>query len=554
MAAATAAGARPAAPSSFQALRILFRVQLASLRDAAGNSTKSRVAALVAGLGKSLLMAALAVLVSLGTAGAYALIVPACIPGIAVTLAALLGLIFSFSDAAGSIFGFRDYDLVMSLPISTRVVILSRVGALFARQLMVSAVVIVPMYVVYFMVQPLGVAAVLTAVASVLLTAAVPVSVSILAAFVLAVFSSRFRYASVAYIVCGIVAVLGAMFLSSTFTGGASSSGLTVAQLDSGMSLVAGAYPMAALAIAAAQGAWGALAVFAVVSIAVAAVVIEVLARTFMGINALLSCGPAVARKVRGRGDRVSSPIWAMALKELKYALSLPQLAMNAAFGGIMLLIFAGMAVAMGHDASATAMVGEYLGLEGPMAETVTGLLDLLAPWLFAFLLGATSLAAVLISMEGPSAWIMATAPIPVRDLLGAKVLAGLLWAGPVAVLSGIGLVIGGYPVVSAVAGVLIGLSSALLNATLGQMLDVMRPNYGWTAPAQVLKRSRPITVGVIVQIVAAFGGGALSVLVSFKFGLGLGYAVVFIVAAAEFIAARACFDRACKNPLFLNR
>ena len=552
MTAATARGVRPAAPTSFQTLRILFRVQLASLRDAAGSSATSRVAALVTGLGKSLLLAALAVLVSLGIGAAYALIVPAYIPGIAVTVAALLGLIFSFSDAAGSIFGFRDYDLVMSLPISTRVVIVSRVGALFARQLMFSAVVIIPMYVVYFMVMPVSAAAVLTAAVSVLLSAALPVSVSILAAFVLAVFSSRFRYASAVYIVFGIAAALIAMFVSSAFSKSGTGD-MTVSQLMSTMQVIAGAYPMAALAVAAAQGAWAELAIFAVVSIAVVAVVVEVLARTFMGINALLSTGVSKGRDVGSRRDRVSSPIWAMAVKELKYVLSLPQLAMNAAFGGVMLLILAGMAMVMGHDASATAVAGEYLGLEGPMAETVAGLIDLLVPWSFAFLLGTTSLSAVLVSMEGPAAWIMATAPIPVRDLLGAKVFAGMLWAAPVAVLSGAGLAIGGYPAVSVIAGVLIGLSSALLNATLGQLLDVMRPNYTWTAPVQVIKRSRPITVGVILQIVVAFGGGALSVLLSLKFGLLPGYAMVFAVAAVEFVAALACFNRACKTPLFLN-
>lgn len=553
-AATTARGSSAGTISSLQALRILTRVQLDGMRGMLGARGVS-LGMLLMTMSRTAILGIFAIVVSLGTAAFYALLLPAYIPGLAVTAASLLGLFFTFSDAAGSIFGFRDYDHVMSLPISTRVVIVSRVGALYIKQLMWSAVVMVPMYVLYFLTTPVSAAGVVTAIVTVLLTAAVPVSVSVLVAFLLAAFSSHFKYAGAVYIVFGILGTLALIIVSMSF-GNASElkHNISMDAFDAGMRAIASFYPMAALAVAAGMGGWIKLLVFAAVSVVVVALTVEVLARTFMGINALLSAGSAAGPAARNRRERASSPIWAMAVKDLKMMLNLPQLAMNSLFGGVLLLVFGLVTLVMGHDAAASAVVTGYMNMDGSLATTVIAALDVIVPWVFAFCLGTANLTAILVSMEGSSAWIMATAPIPVRDLLAAKVLASLLLAVPEALICAVCMVIGGYPMASAVCGLVLGVASAVFMAAFGQHIDVRRPNYTWTAPAEVVKRSRSVTVSSILSVVIVAVGVIASFMLSMNVGDAPAYACSIAVAAVELIVAWVCFNRSAKDPLYLNR
>ena len=194
------------------------------------------------------------------------------------------------------------------------------------------------------------------------------------------------------------------------------------------------------------------------------------------------------------------------------------------------------------------------MNMDGSLAATVIAALDVIVPWIFAFCLGTANLTAILVSMEGSSAWIMATAPVPVRDLLAAKVLASLLLAVPEALVCAVCMLIGGYPVVSALVGVVLGVASAIFMASFGQYLDVARPNYTWTAPAQVVKGSRSVTVTSILSVVIVLAGGGASFMLSMNVGDAPAYACSIAVAAVELIVAWVCFNRSAKDPLYLNR
>ena len=72
----------------------------------------------------------------------------------------------------------------------------------------------------------------------------------------------------------------------------------------------------------------------------------------------------------------------------------------------------------------------------GPYArdyDAVSGIVTNLLPWAFVFCAIMSPSAACSVSMEGRSAWLMATAPLPVRTVLGAKLAANALARGGVA-------------------------------------------------------------------------------------------------------------------------
>ncbi len=551
-------GRETACASPLRALLILTRVQMQSVSSSLGFSKGDGASGGIGFkaflLGRQLLFFALAVVASLAAAVIFGILCPQALPGLAVTATTVLALIFTFVGATGSLFGFRDYDMTMALPISTRIVVLSRVGALFVTQLIWSIVIMVPMYVVYFMLVPATVASVVTVPISILLASALPVSLGIFVAFLLAVGSSRFKFASAMYVIVAVAGSLALMALSMNSQQlSASMSGLDLDGMIGGMRAVACAYPLADMVAAAADGALIQLVPFAAISAVAVVAAIEVLSRNFMRVNALLEASSGGRRVDVARASRgAASPVRAMVLKEIRMVLGVPQVMVNSCFGGFMLLALSLFMAVAGKDSAGSMIAQNYLSLGADGADLFTGLIDLMTPWIFVFCLGLCSPSAVLVSMEGPSAWIMTTAPVPVRDIMRAKLLVSMVWGVPVAVASGALMLAGGVPLLAVAEGVLLGLAICAAMGALGLMVDARRPNYGWNSPNEVVKRGRGVVVTVVAGMVIAFAGAALTVFAALKVSLLAAQAIIFVIAALLLVLAFACFNRVCRQDLHL--
>ena len=66
------------------------------------------------------------------------------VPLVAVLVGAIAGAVAAFLKTNGVLFGFKDYDLVMSLPVPTSSVVLSRIASLYAMSLLFGVLVMVP--------------------------------------------------------------------------------------------------------------------------------------------------------------------------------------------------------------------------------------------------------------------------------------------------------------------------------------------------------------------------------------------------------------------------
>ena len=74
---------------------------------------------------------------------------PEAIPLVAVLVGAVAGAVAAFLKTNGVLFGFKDYDLVMSLPVPISSVVLSRIASLYAMSLLFGLLAMVPAFAVY---------------------------------------------------------------------------------------------------------------------------------------------------------------------------------------------------------------------------------------------------------------------------------------------------------------------------------------------------------------------------------------------------------------------
>lgn len=537
----------------------LLRVQLLALAnslapDAQGapRAARMRRIALAAVLA-FLLATVFAVYAALAAIGLAEAGLADAIPALAVLIGSLAGVAFTFMKARGTLFGARDHDLVMALPIPRRTVVLARMAALFGSAIVIALLLMLPPYVVFFAYVGPAPATVAFAVLSVPLAPLAPTALATFAAFGVTALATRFRRANLAYAALGMLLMMGVIAASYglSFSAGVDEQATMAATASMAAALrdmVETAWPPAAWASnAVVDGSAAGFALLALSELGVTAVCVEIMQRCYLGLNGALA---GRARKAGGasalrRSGRVCTPFAALVRREHLTLLGIPSYAFNCLFGYLMMLVIAVALSAIGLSDLVTGGRFDELGLD---ARTMGPLLDrisLIIPWVFAFCASTCMSAAVSVSLEGRSAWITATAPLSSRMVLGAKLASNAIpVAAVLAVSCAIMLVAGELSPVGAIETLAVGFGVFYLWANVGLGIDARRPNYAWVSANEVVKRSVPITVGIIGVLVCVFGGGALT----FGFlpdavGMGATHAVTVALGIVGTVAGQLVFE-----------
>ena len=498
----------------------LLRLQVGALLYGLGlrrGSGRLRVAGACA-LAALLAVMAVAYLWALGT-GMVAAGAGDAVPAFAALAGSLAAVALVFVKAPGTVFGCRDYDLVASLPVSVRTVVLARTVPLYGFGVALSALLSAPLYAAYFSAEPSGPAAVATAVALSVLAPLAPAAVATLASLALTSVAVRFRHAGAVQL--ALSALLVAAVLAGSLALGRASSGVDDAAALAAMGNVAGAlsaavasaYPPAAWAAAAVrEGSAAGLLAFAALSLALPALVTLALAACYPSVNAAATSGPRRRARSAATSRGAASPLRALTVKELRRIGSMPFYAMNSCAGLILMVVAAGAVALFGADALLTSGVINGVQLDARAVAALRVQVDAALPWVFGFC-GAMSLtSAPAVSLETRASWLMLTAPVGAGTVLASKLLANLVLGGVAIAASAVALLAGGtgpllvLQCVVTAAGMLTGFAAFAL------AIDASRPNLSWTTPAEVVKRGLPVMVGSIGGVLASFGLGFLSV------------------------------------------
>ena len=425
------------------------------------------------------------------------------VPLMAVLVGAVAGAVAAFLKANGVLFAFKDYDLVMSLPVPTATVVLSRIASLYAMGAAFGLLVMVPAFAVYALHAGVSVMGVVCMALAVVLAPLAPLALAVVLAALVAAASSRFRHASIFQVVLTMVLLLAFLAVYFLVIG---QSGGDVNQLAAmgaqQMGVLSGIYPPAAWASAGiTQGNLAAFGAFAGVNALAALVLVAVLTRVFVPVNALLMAtharGSFSFEDGRGRakaGAGARSPFRAMLAKEARLLLATPIYLLNGCMGYVLVVVGAAALLAMSKTGA--------LPLDQLPSELVP-LLGQFVPWGLAFCVGIMSTTVASVSLEGSARWIMLTAPVPALPsvAVGGMLVAFAFPLGPVSLVSVF----------------VVPLALVLFSTFAGLALDALRPRYDWTTPYEPVKRGMPV-------FVVAFGGMVI---------VGVGFAVTALAGAA---------------------
>lgn len=424
------------------------------------------------------------------------------VPRVAVTLASAFIFIFTFLKSNGALFGGKDFDLVMSLPVTSMQAAGVKFTFIYLLGILVCVIVCVPSLAVYSFYLQAGGYEIFCMILMVLLTPVLPSVAALVLGTVVLTLTSRLPFRQFFSLVLNIGVLVAVMAVSFSL---GDSSPEELGELGQGMAAITGqVYPLSAWAAAPLEGRGiGGFLGFVLLSLLAMLVFLYIVGKYYVPINCLVvSFKRSRAKKVRS--GKTSTVFMALYKKEWKRLTSCTIYAMNTVVG-LLLMVLAAVAVFFLDEQTIQMMFG-FPGIGGQI--------KLLLPLILAFLGGMTSTTAPSLSLEGKSRWIMCSIPVEPMTVFRAKIALHLSIAIPCVLLSGICFWIRfRLSFWEGLWTMAVPLAYSIFAGCFGMYANVKFPSYDWTHEQQAVKNSMSVMVSVIGGMVLGLAPFILSVI-----------------------------------------
>ena len=436
------------------------------------------------------------------------------------------GLLFTAFAVKGVVFGGRDNDLLLSMPVSSTVLMASRVAAIYLENLLFSFFVLAPAGAVCAFMTQSGVGrSLLFWVRLVIAVLALPLldtALSVLLGALVAFLSAKVSKGALGQ------NLVMALFMAAVFYFSFHLNGMIEGLAANAMGVkdsLSWAAPLLWMADGI-LGDWGLLLSFAACCVIAFGLVVFVLGKVYR--QAVTAFATRSARHdYKLSAQSASGQKKALLAKEAKRFFSTPMYLWNAGMGLIM-LVAAGVAALVMRD-----QLREFIA----MAEGTLPVLPLAAA-VMGFCLSSCPIAAPSISLEGKYLWILREAPVDEGTLLWIKVGFQLLLTLPCTVIAGACIAIAvGLPVWQGVALVLVMALFDVGHGAFGLLMGLCFPKLDAVNETVVIKQSLAVFLGMLVPMAAL----ALCGLLYWLGGMLAGWAALVLPIALLAALTAAC-------------
>jgi ABC-2 type transport system permease protein len=404
-------------------------------------------------------------------------------------------LITTVAKVVPTLFTFRDYELLMSLPIPERTLVLSRILRLYGANLFFMSFLILPAGAAYVVLSPQGVGFYVRFFMLLFFVPLLPLSIAAVVGTLIAAFGARFRRSNFITLVLLFTVFIGIMAISFAAPQVVEQIQSISAQLTASVSRF---YPVATWYANAVVGAGSGAGVidfllFAGVSAAVFAVFVAVVARNFKRLNTSLRAKSAVRKK--GNARRLAlSPVRALYQKEIKRYFASTLYVFNTAFGAVLVVIGSVALAFMGEE-----KLGVMLEMPG-----LPDIMKSAAPFALALFACLSATTPASISMEGNKLWQLKALPVKTRDLFRSKCLVSITVMAPAIVVAATVLnFVLKADALTAVLMYAVPLVYTVFIARVGLYVNLCVPKLDWQNEAEVVKQGASVMVTLLIGMAA---------------------------------------------------
>ncbi len=416
------------------------------------------------------------------------------LPPMIMAVTSVIVLLTTIFKVKGTIFGFRDYDLIMSLPVSTGGIVASRVILLYSINFAFVMMIMVPMMAAYGLLARPGIMFYLTGTLMMFFVPLVPIILASVLGTLVAFAASRFRHSNLVSILVSVLALVSFIGLFSLTSGNSGEEMINISkQLTKQVNSI---YPLADLYTKAVFHRDSmAMIGFLLISLGSFFLYSYLIGKVFRKLNSVVMAGRYRTKFKMGE-LKTATPLKALFRKEIKRYFSSPIYVLNTGIGVILLtigaiaLFFVDLEKLAGNP-----QVAGMLSQGGPLFVS------------FCIITSCTTMASV--SIEGRNLWIAKSLPVPAGMIFASKVLVNLVVIAPALID---GLLIAIAMKLSYTEGFLLILVTIVLSlyvSLFGLVINLKLPNLNWTSETVVVKQS----AATMISLFGGFGIIALQVL-----------------------------------------
>lgn len=419
------------------------------------------------------------------------------IPAYLVMISSLIILFLGIFKAGAVIFERKGYDILCSLPLSTKAIVVARFIRMYVENLMFTLVVMVPGMVVYgVLVRPSVVFYLAGGIVTLLLPIA-PMTVATIIGALITAISSRTKHGSLVGAGFMVILVLAIMALSGRLA--AVEEDITTEMLYNLANLVteliSGIYPPAVWLGDLILGKSVLLpCIFVICTFVLLGVTMHVIGTNFHSVCQRIY-GSVAKSDFQMSTQRQSKVVVALYKKEFKRYFASNVYVTNTIIGPILATVMCGGLMFAGTDSIMQSI------------KTLPIEIDLVAivPMILSSVFCLMTVTATSISMEGKEWWILKSLPLSTKEILDGKLLMNLILMAPFYVVSEAFLVIALKPIGLDLLWV-IGAPALLIlfSCVWGITANLKFPVFNWENEVAVVKQSMAALVGGMAGMLLA--------------------------------------------------
>lgn len=443
------------------------------------------------------------------------------------------------------IFNSKDNDLLISMPIPPRLILLSRITTLAIMNYIFALMIFLPATIAWVMVNGLGLG-VLVWLALFIFVPLASMTLTLILGWIIALISSRMKNKSLVTTILSVAAFLVYFLLCFNL-------GDYITVIEENPSLVSsfisdylGLFVLMGKAVANLDII--ALLITIAVCVLPFAVVIFILSKSFLKIvTDKKSAKKAIYRKKEMKAGTVSS---ALIKKEFQRFFTSATYFLNSFMGIIFMILIA------------AAIILNVNGIKEFMSEISTGLgfllpiENIMAFFGIAIIIVISAFnipTSVCISLEGKTLWILQSMPLKAKDVLLAKMRAAVIATSiPNLIFAVIMSILFGLDILSITAIIIVAIAMPIFSSCFGIIINMLMPRFDWVNETLCVKQSGSTIISLLLMLVAAVitvgCGGAVFFLISATGGIILTIALTVIFATISYIIIRNCFEERFRN------
>ena len=417
----------------------------------------------------------------------------------AVVGASVLTIIDTLFRTTNVLFSFKDYDIIMSLPIKTGSVVMSRIASMYMFDLFFSLMVMVPALIAYALFATPDIGFYILFIIMTLSLPLIPMSVGIIPGVLIGLLVSRMKRKSIMSLIATFVLMAVYFYLYYNLI----SSNLFV-DMDSGSILAAGGaiqsiYPPSAWFVNGLSGSIAYTAAFIAVGVAAIGVITLALSSCYKKLHDIVTAQKTTSGVAYKFGSiRGSTQFKALYKREWRYYTSSTPYMMNTLFGYIMLLALGVLAVIFRDS-----LIGFFVDTSAALMSRI----HVVIAFMTAGFIACSTISSVSISLEGKQLWVLQSIPVPAMKVFRVKMFFSAHIGVIVSLMVSALLVIAFSPnVATAVIMFVIPAVFAIFYSVFGLWINLLLPKFDWKTQMQAVKQGASTLIVNVAGMFLAMG------------------------------------------------